>query len=347
MSKPEPSMIGLLKQQRSFFVSVAVLTVVAAAFAAGWFSGVEWFKTRDASRTVKEIRLGGYQFINPLLECESGGNESGNRELRPFQHRIQSFIEERKRARPASHTSVYFRAMNDGMSFSIDGHEKFAPASLVKVPLLMAYMKWAESMPGLLSQRIVNNLPMDMNANQRYKPARAIGYGKAYTVDELLYYMIAYSDNNAYFLLFGSIDPAVLHRVYTDLGLTVPRFGNDKEYMSVSDYSSFFRMLFNASYLNKELSEKALQYLSKVNFEDGISSGVPPGVVVAQKFGERTFGDRSEIKQLHDCGIVYYPEHPYLLCVMTRGDSFEQLGEVIRGLSRLVYEEIDQQHKRH
>jgi len=27
--------------------------------------------------------------------------------------------------------------------------------------------------------------------------------------------------------------------------------------------------------------------------------------------------------QLHDCGIVYYPETPYLLCVMTKGWNFE------------------------
>jgi len=106
-------------------------------------------------------------------------------------------------------------------------------------------------------------------------------------------------------------------------------------------------MLYNASYLNKELSEKALQYLSEVDFKQGLVSGVPQGIVVAHKFGEKVFGSSAEIKQLHDCGIVYYPRHPYLLCVMTRGASFEYLDDTIRQISSLVYQEVDAQHGSH
>jgi hypothetical protein len=38
----------------------------------------------------------------------------------------------------------------------------------------------------------------------------------------------------------------------------------------VIDYASFFRVLFNASYLNRKDSEKALALLTKVAFRDGL-----------------------------------------------------------------------------
>ncbi|MDO8560151.1 MAG: serine hydrolase [bacterium] len=58
--------------------------------------------------------------------------------------------------------------------------------------------------------------------------------------------------------------------------------------MSVKDYASFFRILYNASYLNREQSERALGLMTKTRFRDGIIAGVPAGRPVAHKFGERT-----------------------------------------------------------
>jgi hypothetical protein len=47
--------------------------------------------------------------------------------------------------------------------------------------------------------------------------------------------------------------------------------------------------------------------------------------------------------QLHDCGIVYYPHKPYLLCVMTRGKSSDDNSKMIAEISKLVYREVDTQ----
>ncbi len=76
-----------------------------------------------------------------------------------------------------------------------------------------------------------------------------------------------------------------------------------------------------------------------------VVAGVPSTVDVAHKFGERTTlasdTESTETKQLHDCGIVYFPENPYLLCVMTRGTDFKVLEGIISDISRMVYEEVD------
>jgi hypothetical protein len=103
-------------------------------------------------------------------------------------------------------------------------------------------------------------------------------------------------------------------------------------------YSGFFRILFNAAYLNKEMSEKALELLSHEDFPRGMVAGVPPGVVVASKFGEKV--DVGDV-QLHEFGIVYHRKGPYILGVMTRGRDLARQAEVIRKVSALVYAALE------
>jgi hypothetical protein len=105
----------------------------------------------------------------------------------------------------------------------------------------------------------------------------------------------------------------------------------------VKDYGMFFRVLFNASYLSKDSSEKALKLLSESTFTKGLVAGIPSGVSISHKFGERVMGDT---RQLHDCGIVYLPKQPYLLCIMTRGKDFDQLAGVISEISKKVYDDV-------
>jgi beta-lactamase class A len=111
--------------------------------------------------------------------------------------------------------------------------------------------------------------------------------------------------------------------------------------LSVKEYASFFRVLYNASFLTREHSEQALALLAETDFPYGIESGLPPGTVVAHKWGIRTSTVQGEdVEQLHDCGLVYYPNHPYLLCVMTRGDDTLRQAQLIAEVSRVVYDEV-------
>ena len=61
--------------KRYLFISLFML-VLAAGFGAGWFSGIAWFKNGEAG-PVREMRLAGYNFINPLLECDTAKDVRG------------------------------------------------------------------------------------------------------------------------------------------------------------------------------------------------------------------------------------------------------------------------------
>jgi hypothetical protein len=43
---------------------------------------------------------------------------------------------------------------------------------------------------------------------------------------------------------------------------------------------------------------------------------------------------------MHDCGIVYAKNQPYVLCVMSRGKSFADLSDAIALISKTVYDEM-------
>jgi len=101
------------------------------------------------------------------------------------------------------------------------------------------------------------------------------------------------------------------------------------------------RILYNSSYLNFEMSNKALMLLTQTDFPNGLVAGVPDSVVVAHKFGEQKNGDE---QQLHDCGIVYYQENPYILCVMTKGYEIPELASIIKEISQQVYNEVKQRN---
>jgi beta-lactamase class A len=289
----------------------------------------------------EQVRQGGYSFISPLLECESS-SELTRAKMIGFKNNLSSKVNQLIKDNDAKMVSVYFRDLNNGPWYGINEDETFTPASLLKAPLMMALLKQAESDPSFLSKNIqisddeseADMIPQDI------KPADPLIPGGTYTIEDLIYHMIVYSDNHAMQLLLGEINQDVYNKVYTDLDIHLPSASVQENYMTVKEYAGFFRILYNASYLNKEMSEKALKILSEVDYKDGLVAGLPKNVVVSHKFGERTY-DNNDTKQLHDCGIVYHPQSPYLLCVMSRGNSLIKEAKVISEVSKFVYDEVN------
>jgi beta-lactamase class A len=288
-------------------------------------------------------RQGGWHYINPLLECEQAQNALEDNELTPFKHKVEKFVQDDLRKEWGDDVSVYFRELNDGLAFTIGRTKHFYPASLLKVPEMISVLKEADDDPTILKKKIAYNDP-GLKSAQNTDVAEKLVFGRSYTVEELLKRMIEYSDNVSSLLLEEAINPRDLRKTYDELGVPDPYYLDDQSGYMISTelYSSFFRILFNASYLSKKNSEKALEYLSKTDYKKGLVAGVPPTIVVAHKFGLRKVNGT---KQLHDCGIVYYPNNPYLLCVMTSGPVPEYLDTSIGEISRFIYDEIDRQRR--
>lgn len=249
---------------------------------------------------------------------------------------------------------MLFRDINDVSGFTVNPLETYTPASLFKVPVMMAYFKAAETDPTIFDDRITYTGTHDRASIQQIKPSKELEQGTTYTVAQLMEYMIAYSDNNAADLLrnhlkdSGNLEAYAL--VFSDLGIDPTTLLETSESVTVQKYMIFFRALYNATYLTRTDSERALELLVQSDFRDGLASTTPRTIAIAHKFGEARMTDESGAfvgKQLHDCGIVYYPKHPYLLCVMTKGtgESTPLLAETIATISRMTYDHMHTLYK--
>lgn len=275
-----------------------------------------------------------YQLINPLLACgDDSFSHLSNRSLIQVEQKTQTFIDEQKRNGTLLDGAVYFRELNGGPWFGVNEDALFVPGSLLKVPLVMSIYAKAEKDPKTLTQTIFYEAGV-APAVEHYA-SEQIQIGKTYGVEDLVKAVLVHSDNNAALLLSQLISKGELDASYENLGITIPTQGQDYT-MSVRTYASFFRILFNATYITHEYSEHLLKMLTETTFVDGIVGGVPSGTVVAHKFGERSYGNSSAL-QLHDCGIVYKPNHPYLLCLMMRGNDFDTLAKRLQEISKLIY----------
>lgn len=320
-----------------------LIFIAAATTGLGYYIGRHTGKEKgkeiiiaEKQHELKELRESGYKFISPLLECQdlASSNRAG---MIILEKKIQDFISEVKTEKRASHVSVYFRDLSNGPWIGINENEPYSPASLLKVPIMIAALKKAEASPGFLDKRINYSNHTTDSTNPNILDS-LIKTGNSYTVENLIYRTIAFSDNEAKNLLLENIDTQTLDRVYSDLGIDIPGVRSPDDFMSVKDYSSFFRLLYNSTYLDKKMSEKGLEFLSKSTYTKGLAGKLPKDVMVAHKFGERGLAN-SNIKQLHDCGIIYKEGRPYILCVMTRGEDFDELASVIADASALIYSE--------
>ncbi len=311
------------------------------------FAGLGYFlgkQNQNNSSVFSEIRSNkeNYLFINPLLECDSS-SFSSNITFDSLKDKLLSQINKLKNTGQISSVSIYLRDLNNGPWLGINEKDNFSPASLIKVPLMITYYKEAETNPDILKQNL-EYLPIKDELNQNILPSVTLIPTQSYTIEDLIYNMIVYSDNQAYDLLLNNIDHQILIDTYSNLGVDISKGFSDPSgnILSVKSYAAFFRILYNASYLSPEMSEKALSLLSKVHYQDALVKGINnPSVKISHKFGERTFIDTGE-KQLHDCGIVYLPQKPHLICIMTRGNDFAKLSETIAQISQTIYQHISQ-----
>ncbi len=257
-----------------------------------------------------------------------------------FRTNLESYVGEKISSGVVRRISVYFRDLdNNGPTFGIGEDDLFSPASMLKLPVLFAYFARSESDPSLLSREIT--ISKSAEEQDGHDPADLLQAGSTYTIDELLRRMIIYSDNESLHLLLAFLrqmypDEDVFADTLAAIGIAKSE-GSEDDFLTVKRNASLYRALYNASFLSKEMSQRALDLLTRTAAPVGIREGVPEGVMVAHKFGIR----ESE-GQLHDCGIVYHPKNHYLLCIMTQGEGTPMQSTIIADISRMIFEEVSQ-----
>lgn len=287
-----------------------------------------------------------FRFISPLLFVKVP--ESTRPEYLLLKKQMEGYAHQAIAAHKATDISVYTRDLNTSEWVGYDPDKKYSAASMLKVVSLLAALREAELNRKLMSSTIyITPDSNEVKTQDYFPPTQPLEVGKRYTFQHVLHQLITESDNAANEIVYRVIRKETIDKTYVDLQLPIPHEESDhksKAQYSPRDYSHVLRVLYNATYLSRPLSEQALDLLSQTTYDRGLVAGVPAGISVSHKFGQRTTSvdqGRDVTRELHDCGIVYHPRYPYVICVMTRGETYSDLELIIKDISKLVWQHAD------
>lgn len=284
-------------------------------------------KTPVALRTTQEGSQ--YQFLSPRIFSENQNNLIVNFvTLRKYMQQFASQLNYK--------TGVYFEYLPSGTSIGINEKESFVPASLLKTPLAMGIYKHFEN--GTLKPSDLVQMD-DKSRNQGFGKLWKLKTGTSLSVEQALDHLIRESDNTAQNLLLKKISTEEIDKVFDALDIPKIRDGKGEALVTAKNYSSILRCLYLACYLSQSNSNQLLQQLTQTEFNDKLPATIPSSIPVAHKIGEHTLPNNQEKSTFTDCGIVYLPKRPYLLCVMVEADE-STATSIIASYSKIVFDYI-------
>jgi beta-lactamase class A len=259
---------------------------------------------RAASLTLKPIRT------IPLLD-PSVGNDAQDKliDFQPLRTNIDTYLN----GLNLSH-SFYFEYLPDGINIRNGQDNVSQAASLMKVPVVMDLYKLAEQ--GQLSlSSTVSVEPVDIDPDPTWGNPTHLKIGNSITLQQAAQITLKYSDNTTLNLIKGRIDPLIDDTSDAirnlDISYTVTGPASDEQVsISAQSYSSVLKCLYFACFNTPQDSSQILGLLIGSAESDRLVAGVPKNITVAHKIGSGGSTAQS------DCGIVYYPQKPYLVCLM-------------------------------
>lgn len=226
--------------------------------------------------------------------------------------------------------AIYFEYLPTGTTIGINEDHNFTAESLLKVPVVMAYFHKKERL-GMKSDPTVSLVQSELNSKFGDLYKKGVGY--QINLGDAVKLALQKSDNTASFLLADQISEDDFQFVYD--GLDIPEMVSGKSpIITAQEYTSVLKALYFGSVLNNDDSEYILTLLTHTDFKDMLPSGVPADVPVAHKIGLVD----GQIYQ--DCGIVYYPNRPYILCMVSHSDQ-KTAQKRMHAISKMVYDYVD------
>ena len=283
------------------------------------------------------------EFVRHLVDCSPRQEAPADG---PVKAAVAKAIEDAVVRGRATGISVSYRDLTRGGSFVIHPELRFVPASLLKLPMTMAWMRYSSFESEVLGrqlkakkvsptvQRDGEGVTLE-NPQLSHAPVR-LEAGKDYSVLELLGRSLIESDNDAANLLGENLPDRHVEHVFGRFGFDLP-IADGARVADARKIGRMFIALYNGTYNTAEASDHLLRLLSRSRMRHGLVAGVPEGVKVAHKFGVDFDSTRAD-NELHDCGVVYAETGHYMLCVMTRGEQTGALAEVIAGISKATWQ---------
>lgn len=304
----------------------AILVLVAVfLMSAGLNAYLFFWRNKNVSADIEAIK-NKYKFLDPARNFIDQKYFLST--IEPVRKEMKEVVA--KYGKDGNRIGVYFEFLNTGANVSINQDERFWPASLSKMPTVLAVMKKIEKKEWTLANELVLFAEdKDERFGELYKKTP----GTRFTIEELLKETLINSDNTAHKILVRNLKTEDYTDILEALGME-ELFDNNYD-ITAKEYSRVFRALYTSSYLNRENSQKIIEWLSQTRFNEFLGAGIPPEVLFSHKIGE----EYKEIVFL-DSGIIYIPNMPILITVMVQvkdGGGDKEAQEIMRELSKSAY----------
>lgn len=302
---------------------ILIFILLVSLIGNAWFY---FFLQKDNKAISSDLTFESQQKKYPLI---------AKRVLQEFPNDILiNFLPLRKQLRKVAQEyngtfAFYFEYLPTGTSIGVNEKDEFSAASLFKVPVVMAYYHQKERL-GQMSDPIVT-----IRANEigdEYGNLYKKGVGAQISLEDAVKYALVKSDNTAIQVLASHIYQQDFDDVYQGVDLDL-KVKNESAIITAKGYASLLKALYFTAVLSKDNSQRILNYLAHTDFTDKLPAGVPKNIPVAHKVGVYNTGLYS------DCGIVYAPRRPYLLCELSQSDEEKARKRMVR-VSKMIYDYV-------
>jgi beta-lactamase class A len=226
--------------------------------------------------------------------------------------------------------AVYFEYLPTGTSIGINEEENFPSASLFKLPVAMGYYHKKDRLD-IKEDPIVKI--REEHIDKQFGDLWKRGVGAEVKLSEALKLALAESDNTAIKIVEPFVDQVDIDAVYAGLDIDYDRDEKGQFILTARKFSSILKALYFSSVISKESSQEILEYLTMSPFVYNLKAGIPENIKVAHKIGVYS----NSIYM--DCGIVYVPRRPYLLCLVSESDV-QTASQRMKNVSKMIFDYI-------
>lgn len=235
-----------------------------------------------------------------------------------------------------------FQDLVTGERFSVNGDRSVPSASTIKLVIMAELMARVQAGKLSLEQKITVTAEMKTGGDGILKELEP---GHSFTLKEIMTLMIIVSDNQATNILIDLLGMDAINARARAMGLKQAILGRrmmDSEarkrghdnYISANDMAAILRAIYDGTLIDEAASKIMLEVLLRQQQNGRLQLYLPEDLPMAHKCGDLDLLE-------NDGGIIYAPDHPYILVVLTSEMPSNKEGrEVIGQLSKLVYDSI-------
>lgn len=220
----------------------------------------------------------------------------------------------------------YVIRLDSGFSYGVNENDTFEPASLNKLPVMLAmYIEVENGNINLETVYVLKDSDKVTGSGSLYgKPE---GYELTYR--DILSYMGKESDNTAANIAKKLIGEEKIEQAISAAGMNNTIVIGENQETTPRDIGIFFEKLWEGDVISKKHRDELLGFLTDTIYEEWLSASIPSTINVAHKYGR-------EIHVVNDAGIVFTNE-PFVLVLLSKGVVEREADQVFPELSKAIY----------